>query len=237
MMNFLFGTAQRSLITAVVMLLVTGGIAAKLYFTGRADGSAAKGREMVEAREKERAADRETFSSRLLEEQVKANAAERRYLEAVQLVSRLNTSLTQAKEETAFVRRGVGRLSDNQLFADIRARLGMVPPTDTAPFTAPELREIDIRVSEHPLLVKQNDILRQTVEAEEAKLAAKLEELRAVQEQRDAAITAYDQLTGHYLVAYNATRKGNLFVRIVSLGFAGRAKKLSLPAPVTLPKL
>ena len=127
-------------------------------------------------------------------------------------------------------------MSDDQLFADVRAQLGMVPPTDVSPFTAPELREIDVRVTEHPLLQKQNGILQQTIAAEEQKLAAKLDELRATQAQRDAAITAYNQLTGHYIVAYNALRKRNWFLTIVTVGLAGGPQKLPIPAPVQLPK-
>lgn len=236
MFPFLFGNLQRSVITGVVALVLVGGAATKLYFAGRSAGAESTSRAMVEARDKERVTERSAFEETLRVEQTKVALAERRYMDAVALVSRLNSELDRARQETAFARLRVGKLSDDQLFADVRAQLGMVPPTDTTPFTAPELREIDVRVSEHPLLVKQNGILTQTIAAEEAKLAAKLDELKAVQSQRDSAILAFNQLTGHYTVAYNALRKRNWFLTIITAGIAGGPHKLSIPPPVGVPR-
>ncbi len=203
------------------------------YDAGRAAGAA----EQLALDEAERKAERAELEARLLDGERRLAAAEQRYQEAVALVRRLNDQLAALQAQRVAGREQVSRLADDQLFSDVRAKLGMVPPTEPPPFTAPELREIAVRVTEHPLLTRQAELLEQKVAALEAESAARTEQLKAVEAQRDAAIAAYNQITAHYVKAYNATRRRNWLLTIFTLGIKGGPQKLDIPAPVEIPRL
>lgn len=217
-------------------LLIWGGLWARQHYIeqGRTEGKAEQAKLDETAREQERVA----FEATLKAEQVRAVQAELRYQEAVALVRRLNSELDSLRSQIVTSRQAIERVSDDQLFADVRAKIGMVPPTDTAPFTAPELREIDVRVTEHPLLTKQVGLLEQKIKGLESEVAAQSDKLRAVEGQRDAAISAYNKLTEHYVAAYTAIPKKNRSVRCLWLWKCGTGfNKLQLPDPVTLTKI
>jgi hypothetical protein len=125
----------------------------------------------------------------------------------------------------------VDKLKDAELHDFITATIALRDKLDKTPgYTAGEERVIAHAVVDDPLCRKQSE-----------EFPAQLQACKDGQDQlkgeRDTVQSKYStlagytgRLEGYYVEAYNAIpRKGNFWMRVVSMGFAGKPKKITVP--------
>lgn len=145
------------------------------------------------------------------------------------LADKLTSIKLQADKATA----DVARLSDSQLFSDVRGRVGQVNPSDTQPFTAGELRTIDTAVTLNPLLTQQVGNLTETVKAKDGQIDALIKAGESIKQQRDAwqqYSATVDQL---YVRAYNSLEHRKRAGKCLWL-WKCLDRKLNFPIPTSI---
>lgn len=238
------------LLAAAAGAILLIGLGYGIYWKGREAGKQIGRAEQLEEDKKEWEIERRLYVTRLEEAAQRLEQGEKREQAALALLAQFQASLDRANERLASIqiqresdRRTVTNLSDADVLPDLRARLGLVPPTDPSPLTSPELRRANTIVTDYPHVMAENVTLGEKVKSIEGKVGALDLQVQAVTSQRDAAIdqreTAIDyanRMEQLYAQAYNVAQKSRrrpLLLKIITLGIV-RDRKLNLPDPVSI---
>ncbi len=231
--TFFLTPAGKKLAAVAGVLAVIGGTFAAVYLRGCAVGKREGAALQLEDDRRQMVAERRLFERQLAgaqERERQAAEAMRRYQALAEEASRALAAV-RAERKTAVEKTEL--LPDSALFSDVTDKLGLREKTDATPqFYPRELRALDATVTERPLLLRENAILQGRMGAIEGIVRGLEQKVSAIEGQRDAWTTWASQVETHYIRVYNALpRKGNRFLRIITFGLAGKAKKLPFPSP------
>lgn len=233
-MNFL--TIQRVLALAALAALVFAGLRmrSRAIEQGEQRGRAAQ----AEIDERQRKQEVAVLTTLLDAKQVQIDAHRNATALALRLVERLNERVSSLEKRLAETPGEVATIPEDALFSDIRGKLGLVPVTKPPPFSTAELRTLDICVTSLPLQQQAIQLLQQEQGALRDAVMAQSQQITALETQRDATIAAYNQLTAHYITAYNAIpRRGRKWYCLFLWKCGTVFSNLSLPNPLQLQKV
>ena len=221
--------ANRWVLGGVAAVAIIGGVYWYAHSSGKASGKQEAGQESAVALEQMRAADQAATQKVLDTYQAKLEAADLRLQEERAITARfanLAASISQQRVAAASQSRSV---ADSDILPAIKTELGGDP---RQPLTFPEQRSILACLKDQPLCQKENDALKgqiDSINSQVKTLTGKVDDLNG----KYATLDGYTQrLHSAYTVAWNLIpKKRNKLLTIISLGFAGKAPKLSIPSP------
>lgn len=145
-------------------------------------------------------------------------------------ISSLKGQLTSLDTQLSSRSKEVADLPDAGVLSDIQSKLG------GAIGDIAVLRKNDEIISEYPIVVKENDVLKQTVSADQSEITTLNSKLDLITSQRDNAINLSNEAIANYIRSYNAAqRHHSLLLKVITFGIV-HDRHLDLPRPIAVPK-
>jgi hypothetical protein len=216
----------------IIVVLAIAAAYSFAYNNGRQAGESSGRRAGQEEIRKDALADRAAH-----EAESKANReAQATLVEALARSSEAlaNSNSAIASIQTAAIRdrAAVSKVSDAGLFADITQKLEMRPASDTSTsFTFPELRKIDLLITDYPHKVDEIKAKDNKIEALSGTVEDQKQLVAAVTKDRDQEHAYGVRTFANYASAYNlASKKPFWLLRL----FGYKGKHIDLPKPETV---
>lgn len=220
-------------IFAIAIILLAMAIGLGRYGHARyVAGHLAGAREQLDADAKQYGAEIAARDAALKAASAQEAEFTRQMSESAQMVAKLSARIKNLAQESLDAHAIVSKIPDNLLFSDIRHKLGLVDAILPEPFTPGEMREIDQRVTQHPILIRQVTSLTDQTAALSNQLKATEGQRDSIKEEREAWKDFAARVQAHYVACYNAfPRHRNWPLTIVTFGLKGKPRHLDLPKP------
>lgn len=230
---FLLSPVGRKLAVLGSILIMAGGLFTAVYLRGHAAGKRAGIAAQIEDDRRQMLAERELFRHQLANAQERERQAAEQIRRYQSVAEEARRALAAVKAERSAAAEKTASLPDSALLQDVTGKLGLREKTDATPqLYARELRALDSALTDYPLLRRENELLQERTVALEGLAQGFEQQATAIAAQRDAWMAWASQVEVHYIRAYNALpKKGNRFLRIITFGLAGKARKLPFPSP------
>lgn len=231
--SFFLTPIGKKLAVLAGLLAIIGGVFTAVYLRGRTAGKREGAALQLEDDRRQMIGERKLIARQVA-------AAQERERQADEAVRHHKAAAAEALRELAAVRAQrkavqakVAELPDAALLTDVTDKLALREKNDSTPELYPrELRAVDAAITDYPLLQRENTILGERAGALEAIIRSLDQKATAIEIERDAWKLWAGQVETHYVRVYNALpRKGNRFLRIITFGLAGKARKLQFPSP------
>jgi hypothetical protein len=229
--TFVKSPVGRYAVAAIALAGILWAAAAHFRHQGQLEGKQEATDTLTQQMQKQHEADRQDtnnllqqFDQRFQGYEAKLDAAAQREEQQAKIIADLVAQRKQASDK-------VDGLKDNELHDFITATIALREKTDKAAgYTPGEERVIAHAVVDDPLCRKESQTFP-------AQLQACKDGQTQLTGERDVNLGKFNaladytgRLEGYYVEAYNAIpRKGNFWLRVISLGVAGKPKKIAVP--------
>jgi hypothetical protein len=215
---------RKGIEVALIVAAIAGGLYA-LYRKGEDAGKATEASSQVQASKAELERVESTFQQQLTAQAATVDQERAIVASLLAQFGKLGSQAQAAAAAGAAAKQQLATVPDNQIQQDLEAKLG-------GPLTSPAILRLDDSiVTDYPHVKEQLTAVVGQVTALQGAQEAQAKELVAVEAQRDAGITAYNEMLPLYAQAYNAAvpRRRHFWCLWIC-----RSKPLALPAPATL---
>ncbi len=230
---FLLSPLGRKLALLGGIVTVVGGLFTAVYLRGHAAGKQAGTMAQFEYDRRQMLAERALFRRQLADAEERERQATEQIRHYQSVAEDARRALAAVKAQRSAAAAKTASLPDSAVLPDLTTKLGLREKNDLSPqLYARELRALDSAVTDYPLLKRENELLQDRTLALEGTAQGFEQQALAIAGQRDAWITWANQVEIHYVRVYNALpKKGNRFLRIITFGLAGKARRLTFPSP------